>query len=135
MKARILLVGEDPGLLATRALLVSDWETENKDSRSAIAVLQTKSFDVVIVGQSVTAEKARLLIDAAHKQKAVPEILALRNPEDKVALAVERHFLDLRKSPAWLEQWVRAALSRRREKRLSTRVMFSRQEYPPKQSA
>ena len=31
-------------------------------------------------------------------------------------MAVETYFLDLRESPAWLEVWVRAALSRRREK-------------------
>ena len=120
MKERILLVGEDPDLLATRALLLSHWETEIKNSRSAIAALQTETFDVVIVGQLVTAANARLLIDAAQKQEAAPEILAIRDPEDAVDLAVETHFLDLRESPAWLEQWVRAALSRRR----SSRAMF-----------
>ena len=121
MKERILLVGEDPDLLVTRALLLSDWETEIKNSRSAIAAVQTGTFDVVIIGQLVSAENARKLIDAAQKREAGPEILLIRDPEDGLDLAVETRFLDLRESPAWLERWVRGALSRRREKRQGDR--------------
>ena len=117
MKERILLVGEDPDLLATRALLLSDWETEIKDSNSAIAAVQAETFDVIIVGQLVTASSARLLIAAAQKRKPAPTILAIRNPGDEAALAVETHFVDLRQSPAWLKQWVNGALSKRNEGR------------------
>jgi DNA-binding NtrC family response regulator len=79
MKRRILLVGEDPALLETRALLLSAWETSIRDTRSALAAIQSETFDVVIVGQLVTAENARLLISAARKREPVPEILAIRN--------------------------------------------------------
>jgi hypothetical protein len=121
MKEKILLVGEDPDLLATRAFLLSAWETQIENSLGAIAAVQAETFAVVIVGQLVSADNARLLIDAAQKQEAAPEILVIRDPEDEVDLAVETYFLDLRDSPAWLEVWVRAALSRRHEKRRSSR--------------
>ena len=68
------------------------------------------------MGQLVSVENARLLIDAAQKHEAAPEIRVIRDPDDEIDLSVETHFLYLSESPAWLEQWARGALSRRREK-------------------
>lgn len=113
MKERILLVGEDPVLLETRALLLSDWQTEIKDTFHAIAALEAERFDVVILGQLVTAKNARLVISSAKRQEPVPEILAIRYVDDPADLGVDTHEIDLLKSPAWLRAWVKAALEKR----------------------
>jgi DNA-binding NtrC family response regulator len=116
MKERILLVGEDPVLLETRALLLSDWETEIKDTHSAIATIATEQFDVVILGQLVTAKNAQLVISSAKEKEPAPEILAIRNGGDSAALGVDTHQIDLLESPAWLKEWVGAALRKRSDR-------------------
>ena len=76
MKQRILLVGEDPHLLATRALLLSEWETETVNSYEAMDKIQTGAFDLVIIGHTVSELGAKMLIwrtkSSARPRKSLP---------------------------------------------------------------
>ncbi len=72
MKERILLVGEDPNLLATRAMLLAEWSTEISDARGALAAMQAELFDVVIIGQLVSVDETRRPIPEANKMNPAP---------------------------------------------------------------
>jgi hypothetical protein len=109
MKSRILLVGEDPHLLATRALLLSDWATEISSSKDALSALNEKRFDVVIIGQLVDENNVRALIRAA-KSLSRPKILVIRYPEDMNTFEADVYPVDVGRSPGWLIEWVSQAL-------------------------
>jgi DNA-binding response OmpR family regulator len=113
MKERILLVGEDPGLIATRALLLSDWETEKCNAFQAMDRIERKTFDLLIICQSVPDTNAKLLISAA-KQQAIPaEILLIRMDRNGQDFGVDVRSHDLWESPAWLRKSVVELLGER----------------------
>ena len=72
MKERILLVGEDSNLTATRALLLSDWETESLNSVSALERVEMVSFDLIIICHSVSGASAKKLIRTAQNVDYTP---------------------------------------------------------------
>lgn len=113
MKERILLVGEEPLLLATRALLLSDWETETVNSYGAMERIRTGNFDVVIIGHTVPQLGAHLLIDRLKELSPAPEILAIRIAIGDDPLEVETHISDLYESPGWLIERARELLAAR----------------------
>lgn len=103
MKERILLVGEDPLLLATRALLLSDWETETSNSYDAMErIFHGERFDLVIIGHTIPHLGAHILIDRLRELAPSPEILVIRIAKGDDDLEVETHISDLYESPAWL---------------------------------
>ena len=53
MKALILIVGDDPILLRTRAELLRDWQITTASSREAGEVLRSRPYDLVILSQTV----------------------------------------------------------------------------------
>ena len=114
MKERILLVGEDPTLLATRALLLSDWETETVHTFKAINRIESESFDLVVIGHTVPEVSARVLIWGAKELENPPEILAIRTSRGDDDLGVETHTSDLYESPAWLRERVSEMLTHRK---------------------
>ena len=103
--ARILLVGEDANLLATRALLLSEWETETCRTNEAKAALNSNRFDGVILGQLVNRQSARELIALAKNVDA--RVLLVRYPGEAQGFDSEIHVLDLDESPAWLVRWAK----------------------------
>jgi hypothetical protein len=103
--ARILLVGEDPNLLATRSLLLSEWETETCRTSEAKAALNSIRFDGVILGQLVNRQSARELIALAKSVDA--RVLLVRYPGEAQGYDSETHILDLDESPSWLIGWAR----------------------------
>ena len=113
MKERILLVGEDPLLLATRALLLSDWETETVHTFKAINRIESESFDLVVIGHTVPEVSARVLIWGAKELENPPEP-AIRTSGGDDDLGVETHASDLYESPAWLRERVSEMLTHRR---------------------
>ncbi len=122
MRSRILLVGEDSMLLATRALLLKEWGPMTVGAREAGDALRAQRYDVVILGQLVPVESARALIEQARSQNPPPAILAIRNTGEGIDLGVETHITNLWESPAWLARWVGTALNRhsRRKGRQAT---------------
>ena len=115
MKQRILLVGEDPHLLATRALLLSEWETETVNSYEAMDKIQTGAFDLVIIGHTVSELGAKMLIWRTKELSSPPQILAIRIVKGDDNLEVETHISDLYKSPVWLRNRVSEILTSRKQ--------------------
>ena len=114
MKERILLVGEDPLVLATRALLLSDWETETVNSYGAMERIRNAEFDLVIIGHTIPQLGAHVLIDRLKELSPPPEILAIRIAIGDDPLEAETHFSDLYESPAWLIERVSEILTSRK---------------------
>jgi CheY-like chemotaxis protein len=113
MKERILLVGENSSLIATRALLLSDWETETVHAFQAMECIETQAFDLLIICQSVPDATAKNLIRAAKELKAPPEILLIRADRSDKDFGVEVHTQNLWESPAWLHMSAAELLGRR----------------------
>jgi CheY-like chemotaxis protein len=115
MKERILLVGEDSHLLATRALLLSDWEIETVNSYDAMDRIRAGAFDLVIVGHTIPELGAKMLIWRIKDLRPPPEILAIRIAVGDDDLEVETHISDLYESPGWLRKRVSEILTGRKE--------------------
>jgi hypothetical protein len=77
MNAAILLVGQYPVLLATRADLLRDWHTVATDPVGAIKALQLRSYDLLILCQSVPDSIAKQLIADATSLHPGIKVLAL----------------------------------------------------------
>jgi DNA-binding NtrC family response regulator len=83
MKALILIIGDDPVLLRTRAELLRDWQITTVNSRDAGEALRSRHYNLVILSQTVQESQARSLIAQAQKLNPNPRILAIRSGEDR----------------------------------------------------
>jgi response regulator RpfG family c-di-GMP phosphodiesterase len=83
MKASILIVGDDPVLLHTRAELLRDWQITTASSRDAGDAMQSRKYDLLIFSQTVQETQARNLIAKASALHPNPRILAIRSGEDR----------------------------------------------------
>jgi hypothetical protein len=113
MQARILLIGDDPALLLTRALLLAKWNPVTVTTHESMSVLYSQEFDIVILGQLVSHGMVTELICAAKAKHPATDILLIRFPEDQVDFGVETHSADLRQSPGWLRERVAVLIARR----------------------
>jgi hypothetical protein len=104
MKERILLVGEDPPLLATRALLLAEWSTEIVNTKESSVAMRTQTFDVVIIGQLVPIAATKELIAESQELNPAPAILAIRFPGEEVDFCVETHTTGMHDHPGWLRE-------------------------------
>ncbi len=77
MKAAILIVGDDPALLETRAELLKAWQVSTTTSRHAVEEIRSKFFDVMIVCHSISDETARTLIHQARELNPALKTLAI----------------------------------------------------------
>ncbi|MGC1295322.1 MAG: hypothetical protein WA869_09785 [Alloacidobacterium sp.] len=114
MKERILLVGEDPALLATRAFLLAEWHTKISNTEAALPTMQAEPFDVVIIGQLVPVVETKRLIAEARKLNPAPSILLVRFIGDDIDFGVETHFANSEESPGWLQDCVARLLAERK---------------------
>jgi len=112
-KARILLVGDDPTLLQTRALILKDWETVAANSKDALSTIHSWPFDIIVVGQTVPVGLATEIIAAAKAADPAAHVIAIRFPEDNSDLGVETHTTDLGTHPSWLRERVAFLLAKR----------------------
>jgi DNA-binding response OmpR family regulator len=112
-KARILLVGDDPTLLQTRALILKDWETVSSTSAEALSAVHSGSFDIIVVGQTVPTGLALEIISAAEALTPSAHVIAIRFPDDESDLGVETHTTDLGAHPSWLRERVAFLLAKR----------------------
>ena len=83
MKALILIIGDDPVLLRTRAELLRDWQITTVSSREAGEALRSRPYDLVILSQTVQETQARSLIAQALELDPNRRILAIRSGDDR----------------------------------------------------
>ena len=113
MNGRILLVGDDEAVLESRALLLKPLETVKSSSSKAPAILISRSFDVVVIGQSVAVSNAEWIIAAAKGLEFPPALLAIRYPNEHLATGVEVHETKTWQNPGWLKERVMELLAER----------------------
>ena len=63
MKASILIVGDDPVLLHTRAELLRDWQIVTANSREAEEAILARTYDLLIFSKTAQEKVVRGLID------------------------------------------------------------------------
>jgi CheY-like chemotaxis protein len=112
-KARILLIGDHPTLLRSRALILKDWDTAAVDSGEALSTIHSGSFDIIVVGQTVSVGLATEIIAAAKAAEPAAQVIAIRFPDDESDLGVETHTTDLGVHPSWLRERVAFLLAKR----------------------
>jgi DNA-binding NtrC family response regulator len=83
MKALILIIGDDPVLMQTRAELLRDWQITTVSSRDAREALRSRNYNLVILSQTVQETQARSLIAQAQELDSNPRILAIRSGDDR----------------------------------------------------
>ncbi len=83
MKAWILIVGDDPVLLHTRAELLRDWHVTTASSRDAGEAMRSRKYDLLIFSQTVQETQAKSLIAQSLELRPNPRILAIRSGEDR----------------------------------------------------
>ena len=67
MKASILIVGDDPVLLHTRAELLRDWQIVTANSREAEKAILARTYDLLIFSKTAQEKVVRGLIDQARQ--------------------------------------------------------------------
>jgi hypothetical protein len=83
VKASILIVGDDPVLLHTRAELLRDWQIVTANSWEAENAILAQTYDLLIFSQTVEEKVVRGLIDQARQLHPEPRILAIRSGEER----------------------------------------------------
>lgn len=79
MKASILIVGDDPVLLHTRAELLRDWQIASASSREAEEAILAQPYDLLIFCQTVQENVGRTLIGQALRLHPECRILTIRS--------------------------------------------------------
>jgi hypothetical protein len=67
VEAQILIVGDDPTLLLTRASLLKDWQTTSVITREAEAAIRAQAYDLLIFCRTVPDRTAEKLISLANQ--------------------------------------------------------------------
>ena len=83
MPASILIVGDDPVLLHTRAELLRDWQIVTTSSGEAEKAILARTYDLLIFSQTVQEKVVRGLIDQARQLHPESRILAIRSGEER----------------------------------------------------
>ena len=83
MKASILIVGDDPVLLHTRAELLRDWNVVAASSRDAENAVHAQPYDLLIFCQTVQEKVGRSLIDQALHLHPECRILTIRSAGER----------------------------------------------------
>jgi hypothetical protein len=83
VKASILIVGDDPVLLHTRAELLRDWQIVTTNSWEAENAILARTYDLLIFSQTVQEKVVRGLIDQARQLHPESRILAIRSGEER----------------------------------------------------
>jgi hypothetical protein len=81
VNASILIVGDDPVLLHTRAELLRDWRIVGASSREAKEAVLAQAYDLLIFCQTVQEKEVRSLIDQALQVHPESRILTIRSAD------------------------------------------------------
>jgi hypothetical protein len=82
VKASILIVGDDPVLLHTRAELLRDWQIVTASSRDAKEAISARTYDLLIFSKTAQEKVVRGLIDQARQLHPSSRMLAIRSGEE-----------------------------------------------------
>jgi CheY-like chemotaxis protein len=74
---KILLAGQDPRLLSTRAAVLKKTGAEvvSCNASEALKVVESKTFDLVVLCHSVTAGEAEMIADSSRKHSDKTRVL------------------------------------------------------------
>jgi DNA-binding response OmpR family regulator len=76
MKAAILIVGDDPALLETRADLLKAWQVSTTTCKHAAEEIRSKLYDLIIFCQTISDETVQTLINQARELNPTVKTLA-----------------------------------------------------------
>jgi DNA-binding response OmpR family regulator len=113
MKERILLVGDDSNLLATRALLLAKWQTSTTPSNQALGYVRSERFDLLVLCHSIETETVKAIVAQVSQISMPPKILAVSHDGELEGLGIETHKRNLWESPRWLSECVTKILGNR----------------------
>jgi hypothetical protein len=82
VKASILIVGDDPVLMHTRAELLRDWQIVTANSWEAEKAILARTYDLLIFSQTVQEKVVRGLIDQARQLHPESRILAIQSGDE-----------------------------------------------------
>jgi hypothetical protein len=82
LTASILIVGDDPVLLHTRAELLRDWQIVTASSREAEEAILARTYDLLIFSKTAQEKVVRGLIDQARQLRPGSRMLAIRSGEE-----------------------------------------------------
>jgi DNA-binding response OmpR family regulator len=105
MTAAILIVGDDPALLETRADLLKAWQVSTSTSQYAVEEIRSRAYDLIIFCQTIPDEAARALIHQARDQNPTVKTLATHIPGQERNLDAEHYEIQLQ-NPARLQSIV-----------------------------
>ncbi|MBX6360718.1 MAG: hypothetical protein IRZ03_11635 [Acidobacterium ailaaui] len=78
MSARILLVGNDPQLLVTRAAVVhTRWQSKAADPEDTLKALREDTFHIVVLCHTIEQPQAAILAEKIHRLFPTVRLLAL----------------------------------------------------------
>ena len=98
---KLLLIGDDLVLLQARALILAEWDPLAATSSEAPRILDGQTFELVLIGQSVKAERVAELIQKVRSVSPSTRLLLLRVPGGSQNFDVET-FDGLVMNPEWL---------------------------------
>jgi DNA-binding response OmpR family regulator len=111
---RILSLTYDPSLARTRELLFTGagfQVSTYRDVAKAIAACKNDSFDLVVVGHSISLEERESLVKEVRTHCGTPVLALVRHGEARLLQA--DHFFDSSESPALLLETVIKILRRK----------------------
>jgi DNA-binding NtrC family response regulator len=83
VKASILIVGDDPVLLHTRAELLRDWRIASASSREAEQAILARPYELLILCQTVQEKAGRSLIEEVLHLHPKCRILTIRSAGER----------------------------------------------------
>jgi CheY-like chemotaxis protein len=89
MVAAILIVGDDPMLLQTRAELLREWQVSTSTSQRAFQAVHAAAYNLLIICQTVSDTTAGQLIDKARQMNPYVVALAISQIGQERNLSVE----------------------------------------------
>jgi DNA-binding response OmpR family regulator len=89
MAAAILIVGDDPMLLQTRAELLREWQVSTSTSQRAFQAVHAAAYNLLIICQTVSDTMAGQLIDKARQINPYVVALAISQIGQERTLKVE----------------------------------------------
>jgi CheY-like chemotaxis protein len=95
MTAALLIVGDDPALLETRADLLKAWQVSTTSSKQAVEATRSGVFDLIILCQTLSDKTAGILIEQARERNPALKALAIHISGQKREIEAEPYEIQL----------------------------------------
>jgi hypothetical protein len=99
-------------LLATRALLLAEWQTTTTHFNDALSYVRSHRFDLLVLCHSIETDTVKAIVAQVRQAQTPPKILAV-SQDVELEGRIEAHKRDLWERPRWLSQCVRMILGDR----------------------